>query len=97
MLSELTARKGIYFSGNITKVVNYFLEQVKVRIVLFDSDEKINFAAYQGMVAAKSKIVYFKHNNMEDLECLLLEYQEKEEKVISCVVYMLPPCCLYVR
>lgn len=55
---------------------------MKVLTILSNSDEKINFAAYQGMVAAKSKIVYFKHNNMADLECLLLEYQEKEEKVM---------------
>lgn len=58
---------------------------MKIRTIFFNSDEKINFAAYQGMVAAKSKIVYFKHNNMEDLERLLLEYQEKEEKVIPCI------------
>lgn len=43
-------------------------------------DEKISFCASQGMLAAKSQVVYFKHNNMEDLETKLREYEKKEKQ-----------------
>ncbi|KAF2885775.1 hypothetical protein ILUMI_20410 [Ignelater luminosus] len=43
-------------------------------------DEKISFCAGQGILAAKSKVVYFKHNDMEDLNTKLQEYEEKEKQ-----------------
>ncbi|XP_022900799.1 serine palmitoyltransferase 1 [Onthophagus taurus] len=43
-------------------------------------DEHISFASQQGLLAAKSTIVYFKHNDMADLEEKLKEYEVKEKK-----------------
>ncbi|KAF5289583.1 hypothetical protein FQA39_LY15030 [Lamprigera yunnana] len=40
-------------------------------------DEKIGFAAIQGFKASKSTVVYFKHNDTDDLEIKLKEYKEK--------------------
>lgn len=38
----------------------------------------ISFCAKQGILAAKSKVVYFKHNDMEDLEEKLKECERTE-------------------
>lgn len=42
-------------------------------------DEEVNFAIQKGLDASRSKVVYFKHNDMKDLETKLME-QEKEDK-----------------
>ncbi|XP_053675155.1 serine palmitoyltransferase 1 [Anopheles nili] len=42
-------------------------------------DECVNFAIQKGLDASRSKIFYFKHNNMDDLE-RLLQKQEIEDK-----------------
>jgi len=44
-------------------------------------DEGVNFSVHQGIVASRSDIRYFKHNDMEDLERLLKEQNAKEIKV----------------
>lgn len=43
------------------------------------ADEGVCFAIQKGLVASRSKIKWFKHNDMEDLERLLIE-QAKEDK-----------------
>lgn len=43
------------------------------------ADEGVCFAIQKGLVASRSKIKWFKHNDMEDLERLLIE-QGKEDK-----------------
>lgn len=53
------------------------------------SDEKISFCAKQGMVAAKSKVVYFKHNDMEDLESKLKEYETIEKAKVDQIFLIL--------
>lgn len=42
-------------------------------------DEGVNFSVQKGLVASRSKINYFKHNDMNDLE-RLLKIQEAEDK-----------------
>ena len=46
------------------------------------SDEGVGFAVQKGLSASRSNILFFKHNDMEDLERLLLEQEKKEKRVI---------------
>lgn len=48
----------------------------------FVSDEAICFAVQKGLQASRSKVVYFKHNNMADLEEKLMEQEKIDKKVI---------------
>jgi len=43
-------------------------------------DENVNFAIQKGLDASRSKIRFFKHNDMVDLERLLLEQTELDKK-----------------
>lgn len=43
------------------------------------SDEEVNFAIQKGLDASRSRVVYYKHNDMADLE-EKLKVQEQEEK-----------------
>jgi len=43
-------------------------------------DKGVNFAIQTGIVASRSKIYWFNHNDMEDLEKKLKEQQEKDKK-----------------
>lgn len=45
-----------------------------------DSDECVNFAIQKGIDASRSRVVYFKHNDMRDLEEKLLEQQRLDLK-----------------
>lgn len=45
-----------------------------------DSDECVNFAIQKGMDASRSKIVFFKHNDVNDLEEKLKEQEKKDLK-----------------
>ena len=45
------------------------------------SDSGANYAVQKGLVASRSKVKYFKHNDMEDLERLLEEQRKLDEKV----------------
>lgn len=44
------------------------------------SDECVNFAIQKGIDASRSRIVYFKHNDMRDLEQKLIEQQQLDIK-----------------
>ncbi|EFP05273.1 CRE-SPTL-1 protein [Caenorhabditis remanei] len=44
-------------------------------------DEGVNFAIQKGLQASRSRVEYFKHNDMEDLERLLLEQEQRDKKV----------------
>jgi 7-keto-8-aminopelargonate synthetase-like enzyme len=48
-----------------------------------NSDEGVNFAIQQGLTASRSKIKFFKHNDVEDLHRLLLEQADADRKVCS--------------
>ena len=41
----------------------------------------MNFCIQQGLIASRSVIKYFKHNDTEDLERLLLEQAKEDKKV----------------
>jgi serine palmitoyltransferase len=44
-------------------------------------DEGVNFAIQKGVAISRSTIRYFKHNDMEDLEHILKEFQIGSAKV----------------
>ncbi|CRL04739.1 CLUMA_CG017799, isoform A [Clunio marinus] len=44
------------------------------------ADECVNFAIQKGIDASRSKVVYFKHNNMRDLEEKLIEQHKMDVK-----------------
>lgn len=46
------------------------------------SDEGVGFAVQKGLSASRSQLKYFKHNDMEDLERLLLDQEKKDKRVI---------------
>lgn len=43
-------------------------------------DKGVSFAIQKGLVASRSRIMWFEHNDMEDLERLLHEQKEKDDK-----------------
>ena len=45
------------------------------------SDAGANYAIQKGLVASRSKVKYFKHNDMADLERMLEEQKKLDEKV----------------
>lgn len=45
----------------------FFLQQ----IYLCYSDDGVSFSSQQGLVASRSKVYFFKHNDMVDLERVL--------------------------
>lgn len=49
-------------------------------IFLLISDECVNFAIQKGIDASRSRVVYFKHNDMRDLEQKLMEQQKLDVK-----------------
>lgn len=46
----------------------------------YSSDERVNFAIQKGLDASRSKISYFKHNDIQDLERLLKEQDAIDRK-----------------
>ncbi len=50
-------------------------------LCFFASDEGVHFALQQGVLASRSKVKYFKHNDMDDLERLLKEQAVEDKKV----------------
>ncbi|GBO08691.1 Serine palmitoyltransferase 1, partial [Araneus ventricosus] len=42
-------------------------------------DEGVNFAIQKGLVASRSQIFFFKHNNVDDLERLLKQQDERDK------------------
>ncbi|XP_039484229.1 serine palmitoyltransferase 1 [Drosophila santomea] len=43
-------------------------------------DEAVNFAIQKGLDASRSTIVFFKHNDVQDLERLLIEQEKRDQK-----------------
>lgn len=42
------------------------------------ADEDVNYAIQMGLLASRSTVYYFRHNDVEDLERLLLEQQDRD-------------------
>ena len=68
-------------SGSKLKVSLLSLFVVKcVYVLLVYSDECVCFVVQKGLIASRSKIRYFKHNDMEDLQRLLEEQEKLDQK-----------------
>lgn len=52
-----------------------------IKIIKISSDECVNFAIQKGLDASRSTIVYFKHNDVKDLERCLELQRIADEKV----------------
>ena len=50
-------------------------------IPLCCSDEGVNFAVQKGVEASRSKVRYFRHNDMDHLQKLLEEQRQQDIKV----------------
>ena len=51
------------------------------------SDESVNFEIQKGLSGSRSKIVFFKHNDMNHLESLLEEQNKIDKKVSQYTIY----------
>lgn len=60
-----------------------FLFSNRIRVSFDFSDEEISFAAVQGFVAARCTIIYFNHNDLNDLVQKLDEIDMKEKEKVS--------------
>lgn len=57
-----------------------------MNVSLLFSDEAVCFPIQKGIVASRSKIKYFRHNDMDHLAELLEESKKIDEKVCVCVL-----------
>lgn len=62
----------------------------------FCSDEGVSFAAEQGIRASRSHVKYFKHNDTDDLERLLLEQAAVDRQVGSVFIFYRHDNIVYV-
>jgi len=62
---------------------------------LFDfRDEYVNFSIQKGLQASRSKIYYFKHNDMKDLR-RLFDDQVERDKTVRIFVFLLSNCVIF--
>lgn len=59
------------------------------RFRCFCSDDGVCFAIQKGVTASRSKVYWFKHNDMEDLERCLKEQEQKDKKVSRVILLTL--------
>ena len=55
-------------------------------LCFYYSDDGVNFAIQKGVLASRSNVYYFKHNDMNDLERLFQEQEKRDKKVRNPVV-----------
>ena len=61
--------------------------KTNIRLRYTFSDEGVCFAIQKGLVASRSVIKFFKHNDMEDLERLLVEQKKEDKRVGTHALY----------
>lgn len=69
----------IVYSYGFTTIASAIAAYAKKNDVVF-VDEKVNFAIQRGMEAARCHVLYFKHNDVTDLERLLNSYESERIK-----------------
>ena len=57
--------------------------------LLFCSDSAVSFPIQKGVIASRSKVKYFRHNDMGHLEQLLEESRKIDEKV-TWIIFGIP-------
>ncbi|CAG2166924.1 unnamed protein product [Oppiella nova] len=71
--------EAVLYSYGFSAISSAIPAYSKVGDVIF-VDEGVNFAIQQGLIASRSKIKFFKHNDVEDLHRLLLEQADLDRK-----------------
>ncbi|KAH8253467.1 hypothetical protein KR032_005662 [Drosophila birchii] len=71
--------EAIVYSYGFSTVASAIPAYAKRGDIIF-VDEAVNFAIQKGLDASRSTIAYFKHNNVEDLERLLIEQEKRDQK-----------------
>ncbi|PSN57428.1 Serine palmitoyltransferase 1 [Blattella germanica] len=71
--------EAVVYSYGFSTIASAIPAYAKKGDVIF-VDECVNFAIQKGLDASRSKIKFFKHNDMEDLERLLIEQAELDKK-----------------
>ncbi|KAI8037628.1 serine palmitoyltransferase 1 [Drosophila gunungcola] len=71
--------EAIVYSYGFSTVASAIPAYAKRGDIIF-VDEAVNFAIQKGLDASRSTIVFFKHNDVEDLERLLIEMEKRDQK-----------------
>lgn len=74
----MNVEEAVLYSYGFSAVASAIPAYAKSNDVIF-ADEGVHFAIQKGLSASRSKIVFFKHNDVKDLNRVLLE-QEAEDK-----------------
>ncbi|XP_057331281.1 serine palmitoyltransferase 1 [Microplitis mediator] len=75
----MEAEEAIVYSYGFSTIASAIPAYCKRKDIVF-ADEKVNFAIQKGLDASRSPIRYFKHNDVEDLERLLMEQAAVDRK-----------------
>ncbi|RMZ96394.1 Serine palmitoyltransferase 1 [Brachionus plicatilis] len=71
--------EGIIYSYGFSTIASAIPAYSKRGDIIF-ADEGVHFAIQKGIVASRSDVRYFKHNDIEDLERLLKEQEDADKK-----------------
>ncbi|XP_074110616.1 serine palmitoyltransferase subunit I [Cotesia typhae] len=75
----MEAEEAIVYSYGFSTLASAIPAYCKRKDIIF-ADEKVNFAIQKGLDATRSLVRYFKHNDVQDLERLLLEQAAVDKK-----------------
>lgn len=75
----LETEEAVLYSYGYATISSAIPAYAKPADVIF-VDENVNFAIQQGMLAARSKVFYFKHNEILDLQRLLVQQRVDDAK-----------------
>lgn len=82
-LAWQTSRETVFFCFSYSKLMSNTRKYCNKYSNIFPlySDKGVCFAIQKGVEASRSRVLWFDHNDMDDLERLLKEQQEKDRKV----------------
>ncbi|CAH3144417.1 unnamed protein product [Porites lobata] len=75
----MRTEEAILYSYGFSTIASVIPAYSKRGDVIF-CDKGVSFAIQKGLVASRSRIMWFDHNDMDDLERLLFEQKEKDDK-----------------
>lgn len=75
----MNMEEAVVYSYGFSTIASAIPAYAKRGDVIF-VDEKVNFAIQKGLDASRSRIKFFKHNDLEDLEKLLIEQSKLDVK-----------------
>ena len=75
----MEVEEAVLYSYGFSTIASAIPAYAKSNDVIF-ADSGVHFAIQKGLTASRSKIVFFKHNNVEDLRRVLLEQEIEDRK-----------------